>query len=53
MLSREFLLKRGYCCHLGCFNCPYGDDDSEDLTKQPEDVKLELDDESSNKKEKE
>jgi hypothetical protein len=52
MLSREFLLKRGHCCHLGCFNCPYGDD-PEGLTKQPEDVKLELSDESSNKKEKE
>jgi thymidylate synthase (FAD) len=22
-LSREFLLKRGYCCHNGCLNCPY------------------------------
>jgi hypothetical protein len=52
MLSREFLLKRGYCCHLGCFNCPYGDD-PEDLTKQPEDVKLEANTESSIKKEKE
>ena len=50
MLSREFLLKRGYCCHLGCFNCPYGDD-PEDLTKQPEDVRLELNDEIFTKKE--
>lgn len=24
-LSREFLLSRGYCCHNGCLNCPYGD----------------------------
>ena len=52
MLSREFLLKRGYCCHLGCFNCSYGDD-PEDLTKQPEDVKLEANTEPSIKKEKE
>ncbi len=22
-LSREFLLQRGYCCKLGCLNCPY------------------------------
>ncbi len=22
-LSREFLLRRGYCCDLGCKNCPY------------------------------
>jgi hypothetical protein len=22
-LSREFLLKRGYCCNSGCTNCPY------------------------------
>lgn len=22
-LSREFLLKRGYCCKNGCLNCPY------------------------------
>lgn len=23
MLTREFLLSRGYCCGLGCANCPY------------------------------
>ena len=23
MLSREFLLERGYCCGLGCLMCPY------------------------------
>lgn len=22
-LSRESLLKRGYCCNHGCKNCPY------------------------------
>jgi len=22
-LSKEFLLKRGYCCNNGCKNCPY------------------------------
>ncbi len=25
-LSREFLLKRGFCCKNGCKNCPYGYD---------------------------
>jgi iron complex transport system substrate-binding protein len=23
-ISREYLLYRGYCCHSGCRNCPYG-----------------------------
>ena len=23
VLTREFLLKRGFCCHSGCENCPY------------------------------
>lgn len=23
VLTREFLLKRGKCCHKGCLNCPY------------------------------
>ena len=32
-LSREFLLSRGKCCGLGCFNCPYkGDEMSEPKT---------------------
>ena len=22
--TREFLLRRGYCCQCGCRNCPYG-----------------------------
>jgi|TARA_R110000822_G_scaffold200728_2_gene338233 hypothetical protein len=22
-LSRDYLLKRGTCCHNKCFNCPY------------------------------
>ena len=25
VLSREFLLSRGRCCHHGCRNCPYGE----------------------------
>jgi len=23
MLSKEFLIERGYCCRLGCVMCPY------------------------------
>ena len=23
MLSREFLIERGYCCGHGCLMCPY------------------------------
>ncbi|MBI2034718.1 MAG: hypothetical protein HYT11_03235 [Candidatus Levybacteria bacterium] len=23
ILSREFLLRRGFCCHNNCTNCPY------------------------------
>ena len=26
-LSKDFLKKRGYCCHEGCLNCPYGEED--------------------------
>jgi len=50
MLSREFLLKRGYCCHLGCINCPYNDQ-PEGLTNDPQDVKLRSSDQPSDKKE--
>ncbi len=24
VLTREYLLKRGFCCESGCKNCPYG-----------------------------
>lgn len=23
MFTKEYLLKRGYCCGSGCTNCPY------------------------------
>ncbi len=23
VLTRQFLLKRGFCCQSGCLNCPY------------------------------
>ena len=29
-LTREFLLSRGYCCHLGCKNCPYDEEASDE-----------------------
>ena len=35
-LSREFLLKRGYCCKSGCQNCPYGYTEKVDPTLPPE-----------------
>ncbi|MCB0503974.1 MAG: hypothetical protein KDC58_00590 [Cyclobacteriaceae bacterium] len=24
VFTREYLLKRGYCCENGCKHCPYG-----------------------------
>lgn len=24
VLTRKYLLNRGYCCQSGCHNCPYG-----------------------------
>lgn len=24
VFTREYLLRRGYCCKSGCRNCPYG-----------------------------
>ena len=24
VFTREYLLRRGYCCKNGCRNCPYG-----------------------------
>jgi hypothetical protein len=24
VFTREYLLKRGYCCQSGCRHCPYG-----------------------------
>jgi hypothetical protein len=41
VLTREFLLRRGYCCKSGCRNCPYGfrkpapDADTTDSTDTP------------------
>jgi hypothetical protein len=31
-LSRSYLLQRGYCCELGCRNCPYRD--SADVSRE-------------------
>ncbi|MGA0207728.1 MAG: DUF5522 domain-containing protein [Ilumatobacteraceae bacterium] len=27
-MTREILLARGQCCHLGCKECPYGEERS-------------------------
>lgn len=29
-LTKEELLKRGYCCTLGCSNCPYKEEINEE-----------------------
>ena len=34
-LSREFLLKRGYCCKNSCVNCPYKSTIMQEETKDP------------------
>lgn len=26
VFTREYLLRRGFCCDSGCRNCPYGRD---------------------------
>jgi len=30
-LSCELLLERGYCCDLGCQNCPYRDEEQKQI----------------------
>jgi len=37
-LSREFLLKRGYCCNSGCTNCPYKEKVMSDSKKKYEEI---------------
>ena len=36
MLSREYLLQRGYCCGHGCLICPYEPKHQKDKTKLKE-----------------
>ena len=33
MLSKEFLIERGYCCGNGCFMCPYKPRHTKDSTR--------------------
>ena len=40
-LSREFLLKRGYCCNSGCTNCPYKEKDMEKKEYKPKSKRYE------------
>lgn len=30
VFTREYHLKRGFCCHSGCRHCPYKDEKKED-----------------------
>jgi len=38
MLSREFLLDRGFCCGYGCLMCPYYPKHIKDNTILEEDI---------------
>ena len=40
MLSKEFLIERGYCCGHGCLMCPYEPKHTKDNTVLAEDVCL-------------
>jgi len=33
VFTREYHLKRGYCCNSGCRHCPYGDDSDDSKTE--------------------
>lgn len=44
IFTKEYLLKRGYCCHFKCRNCPYNNERKENMIKElyasgPADVK--------------
>ena len=41
-VSREFLLSRGYCCDNNCTNCPYKENNTTMINKEPEIVEREL-----------
>ena len=34
VFTKEFLLRRGYCCKNGCTNCPYGYNSKRSLTEK-------------------
>jgi len=42
MLSKEYLLQRGYCCGLGCLMCPYEPKHTEGNTIMSKKVSNEL-----------
>jgi len=31
VFTRNYHLKRGFCCNSGCRHCPYGDDDAPEV----------------------
>lgn len=40
VLTSEFLLRRGRCCHGGCKNCPYGFTSDENIVEDLDDKLL-------------
>ena len=42
MLSREFLIERGYCCGHGCLMCPYEPKHTEGATTMKNEITNEL-----------
>ena len=40
VLTSEFLLRRGRCCHGGCKNCPYGFTSGETIVEDLDDKLL-------------
>jgi hypothetical protein len=34
IFTKEYLLKRGYCCHFKCRNCPYNNERKENMIKE-------------------
>jgi len=41
VFTREFLIRRGYCCQCGCFNCPYRENQSSIDPNIPIELQLE------------
>jgi hypothetical protein len=37
VFTREYHLKRGYCCQSGCRHCPYGFSKDQQLSSEEED----------------
>ena len=35
VFTKEYHLKRGYCCKSGCINCPYGFNKNKNRNERP------------------